>query len=374
MRLNVPLIDGDELAEIATVLSSGMLTQGARARELEDAVRTVVGTPHAAAVSSATTGLHLALVALGVGPGAEVVMPAFSFPATANVVVQQGATPVFVDIDTDTYNLDPRLLEEAITDRTAAVMPVHAFGLCAEMDAINEISGRYDLPVIEDAACALGGTHRGRGAGSLGTAGVFSFHPRKIVTTAEGGMVTTSSEDLAHRIDVLRAHGAIRGELFMEFVDAGFNYRLSDVHAAIGVAQMRKLDHILSERRRLAAALTERLAGIDGVTAPSAPAHVEHSYQSYVVSLADDIDRDGVIRSMRTHDIETTLGTYGMHLQPYFVGRYGDQAERLPQATRAHHQTLTLPLYPGLAETDLDVIASGLAASVTLNRPASAPS
>ncbi|WP_193606687.1 DegT/DnrJ/EryC1/StrS family aminotransferase [Nocardioides lijunqiniae] len=374
MRLNVPLIDGDELAEITAVLASGMLTQGVRARELEDAVRAVVGTPYAAAVSSATTGLHLALVGLGVGPGDEVVMPAFSFPATANVVVQQGAVPVFVDIEPDTFNLDPRLLEAAITERTAAVMPVHAFGLCADMDPINEIAARHDLPVIEDAACALGGTYRGRDAGSLATAGVFSFHPRKIVTSAEGGMITTASADLAERINVLRTHGAIRGELFMEFVDAGFNYRLSDVHAAIGVAQMRKLDHILSERRRLAAALSERLGSVVGVTPPSAPEHISHAYQSYVVRLADDVDRDGVIRSMRTHEIETTLGTYGMHLQPYFVSRFGESGARFPEATRAHHQTLTLPLYPGMAEEDLELIRAGLTASVAENRRDPAPS
>ena len=364
MRLNVPVLDAAELAAVAEVLESGYLTQGARTRQFEAEIAPVTGARHAQAVSSATTGLHLALVGLGVRPGDEVVIPGFSFPATANAVVQQGAIPVFVDIRRDTFNLDPTHLEVAITERTRAIMPVHAFGLCADMDPINEIARRHGLPVLEDAACALGGVYRGRAAGSLGTAGVFSFHPRKIITTAEGGMITTDDDALAERIAVLRAHGAVRGELFMEFVDAGFNYRLSDVHAAIGLAQVQKLAAILDGRRRAAASLTARLADIPGVHTPSAPDGVEHTYQSYVVLLDDDIDRDAVIRAMRDRDVETTLGTYGMHLQPYFRERFGIPDSALPETTRAHHQALTLPLYPQLTDDDLDVVARALRESV----------
>jgi dTDP-4-amino-4,6-dideoxygalactose transaminase len=181
-------------------------------------------------------------------------------------------------------------------------------------------------------------------------------------------MITTDDRALAARITVLRAHGAVRGDLYMEFVEAGFNYRLSDVHAAIGLAQMRKFDYILDQRRARAEALTQRLAGLDGVRSPSAPADIAHTYQSYVVLLADDIDRDGVIRSMRAREVETTLGTYGMHLQPYFVQRFGDQAEILPHATRAHRQALTLPLYPQLTDDDLDRIVDALGGAITENR------
>ena len=290
------------------------------------------------------------------------------FPATANAVVQQGAVPVFVDIDPVTFNLDPATLEAAITPRTRVIMPVHAFGLCADMDAINEIAARHGLPVLEDAACALGGVYNGRHAGTLGTAGVYSFHPRKIITTAEGGMITTDDDELAARIGVLRAHGAVRGELYMEFVDAGFNYRLSDVHSAIGLAQMGRIEDIVSGRRRAAGALAERIDGIEGVRAPSAPRGTEHTYQSFVVLLDDEIDRDEVIRRMRTRDIETTLGTYGMHLQPYFRERFGIADEALPNTTRAHHQALTLPLYPQLSEDDMDVIRDGLRLSVAESR------
>ncbi|GAB6857060.1 DegT/DnrJ/EryC1/StrS family aminotransferase [Microbacterium xylanilyticum] len=364
MRLNIPLTGAPEVEAVREVIESGYLTQGAKTAAFEASIRDYTSARHAAAVSSATTGLHLALVALGVQQGDEVIIPGFSFPATANAVVQQGAVPVFVDIEESTFNLDPSQLDAAVTERTRAIMPVHAFGLCADMDPINAVAARHGLPVLEDAACALGGTYRGRHAGTLGTAGVYSFHPRKIITTAEGGMITTDDDDLAARIAVLRAHGAVRGELFMEFVDAGFNYRLSDVHSAIGLAQMQRIDEIVSGRREAAAALRDRLDGIAGVTLPHAPEGIAHTYQSFVVLLDDDIDRDEVIRRMRTRDVETTLGTYGMHLQPYFRERFDIPDERLPHTTRAHHQALTLPLYPQLEEGDMDRIAVALRQSI----------
>ncbi|MGV2983041.1 DegT/DnrJ/EryC1/StrS family aminotransferase [Microbacterium sp. AGC85] len=364
MRLNIPSTGAAEVDAVREVIESGFLTQGPKTAAFEGLIRDYTAARHAAGVSSATTGLHLALVALGVQPGDEVVVPAFSFPATANAVIQQGAIPVFVDIEDSTFNMDPALLEAAISEKTAAVMPVHAFGLCANMDAINEIAARRAVPVLEDAACALGGTYGGRHAGTLGTAGVYSFHPRKIITTGEGGMITTNDDAIAERVAVLRAHGAKRGELFMEFVDAGYNYRLSDVHAAIGLAQMTKIDQIVTGRRAAAAALSEHLAGIEGVRLPMEPAGTSHTFQSYVVLLDDDIDRDEVIRRMRTRDIETTLGTYGMHLQPYFRERFGIEDDALPRTTRAHHQALTLPLYPQLASTDMEAIANALRASI----------
>jgi dTDP-4-amino-4,6-dideoxygalactose transaminase len=362
VRLNRPLLGEDELAEVAAVLDSGFLTQGPRAAEFERLVRGVTGSAHAFATSSATTGLHIVLHALGIGPGDEVVIPDFSFPATANAVIQTGAVPVFVDIEPRTFNLDPDRLEAAIGPRTRAIMPVHAFGLCADMDRISAIAG--DIPVVEDAACALAATYHGRAAGALGTAGVFSFHPRKIITTGEGGMVTTDDDALADRLAVLRTHGGVRGELYLDFVDAGFNYRMSDVHAALGIAQMRRLSGMVSERRRLAAALGERLAAIEGVTPPLVPEGHEHSYQSFVVLLDDDIDRDKVIRGTRGRDVETTLGTYSMHLQPYFRDRFAIPDAALPRATRAHRQALTLPLYPGMSESDLDLVAEVLALAI----------
>lgn len=369
MRLNIPLTGAEELRLVGEVLESGYLTQGPRAAEFERLIAARTGSAEAFAVSSATTGLHLALHAAGVKPGDEVIIPDFSFPATANVVVQQGATPVFVDIDIDTFNLDPALLEAAITSRTTAIMPVHAFGLTADMDPINEIATRHGIPVIEDAACALGATYHGREAGTLALAGVFSFHPRKIITTAEGGMVTTSDETLADRMRVLRSHGSVRGSHFMSFIDAGYNYRLSDVHAAIGIAQMARLDEILRRRREVAAEYDAVLSGMDGVRVPVVPAGLEHSYQSYVVLLDEDIDRNEIIDVMKGDDVEVTLGTYSMHLQPYFRERIGIPDESLPAATRAHQSALTIPLYPQLTGADVEQVASTLARAIASVRP-----
>lgn len=356
----MPSTGEDEVTAVRKVLESGYLTQGPVTAEFEELVRGVVGSRFAFATSSATTGIHLALRAVGVEPGDEVIIPDFSFPATANAVIQQGATPIFVDIDLDTFNMDPALLEASITPRTTAIMPVHAFGLPADMDPILEIAARHEIPVVEDAACALSASYHGVQAGALGTAGVFSFHPRKIITTGEGGLVSTSDPTVADRIRVLRAHGAVRGELYMDFIDAGYNYRLSDVHAAIGIAQMAKLDDIIVARRRLAGLYGEALAGLTGVRTPVIPADVEHSFQSYVVLLDEDVDRDQVIRRMKQHDIETTLGTYSMHLQPYFRQRFGIEDAQLPRATRAHRSALTLPLSPQMTEGDIEVVASAL--------------
>jgi perosamine synthetase len=368
IRLNVPLLGEEEADAVARVLQTGYLTQGAKAAELERQIADLVGVPYGFATSSATTGLHLALVALGVGPGDEVIIPDFSFPATANVVVQQGAVPVFVDIRLADFGMDPDLLEAAITPKTKAIMPVHAFGLIADMDPILAIAAAHGIPVIEDAACALGAVYNGRQAGSIGDAGVFSFHPRKVITTGEGGMIMTANDELASRVRVLRSHGAVRGEHYMSFVEAGFNYRLSDVHAAIGVAQMDRLDTILDGRRALATQYASILGGIDGVTPPATPAGRTHTYQSYVVLLDEDIDRDRVIDAMRDRGIETTLGTYGMHLQPYFRERFGIDDAALPQSTRAHSSALTLPLYQGLAADDLATVAEALAGAILEQR------
>lgn len=362
LRLNVPYTGEDELAEVRTVLESGYLTQGPKVVEFENTVKAVVRARHGFAMSSATTALHLSLVALGIQPGDEVVVSDFSYPASGNVVVQQGARPVFVDVRPDTYAMDVEDLKRRITPRSKAILVVHAFGLPADMDPILSVAEEHGLPVIEDAACALGAIYRGKPCGTLGDAGCYSFHPRKSVTTGEGGMIVTGRDDLAARIAVLRSHGGVREQWYLRFDEAGFNYRLSDILAAVGVAQMKKLDWLIEGKRRHALRLKELLADIPGITLPVEPDGCVHTYQSFVVVLADGINRDGVIARMRELGVETTLGTYAMHSQPCYIRDYGYTAGDLPVSDRLFRQTLTLPLYPQMTEQDLQLVSDTLRA------------
>ncbi len=359
-----PGVGAEELEEVRGVLESGILTQGPKVAELERMVAELVGARHAFATTSATTALHLSLVAAGIGPGDEVLLPDFTFPATANVVVQQGAAPVLVDVDLETFAIDPADLEERITPRSRAVMPVHPFGLPADMGSVMDVAGRHDLVVVEDAACALASTVDGRQAGGIGLAGCFSFHPRKSITTGEGGMITTSDDALAGRIGLLRSHGGVRESGRFRFEAAGFNYRMSDILAAVGVAQMRRLDDVLATRRRVAAWYDDRLAGWEAVRAPTTPDGRTHTFQSYVVLLDEDIDRDAVIRSLAEDGIESTIGTYALHAEPFFSRAFGLVPGDRPRSWRAYRSSLALPLHGGLSEGDADRVVDRLRAAV----------
>ena len=360
MKLIEPSVGAEELNAVREVFETGFLTQGPKTAEFEKLVAAYSGSSYGHATSSATTGLHLALHVLGIGQGDEVILPDFSFPATANVVVQLGAKPVFVDIALDTFNIDVSKIEEKITAKTRAIMPVHAFGLCADMDPISSIAKRHGIAVLEDAACALGATYKGVGAGKMGTMGVFSFHPRKVITTGEGGMIVTDDSEISQKLAILRTHGAVRDELYLRFEECGFNYRLSDINSAIGVIQMSKLDSILQGRHNAASSYNSLLLEIPGVTIPSEPMNLRHSYQSYVVLLENHIDRNLVIRNMRQAGIETTLGTYSMHLQPAFQRLYELSDADFPNATFAHLQCLTLPLSHKYKDDDLVAVVTEL--------------
>jgi dTDP-4-amino-4,6-dideoxygalactose transaminase len=353
-----------EVEEVRAVLASGYLTQGPKVAEFESLIAQRVGTPHAFAVTSATAALHLSLAALDIGPGDEVLVPDFTFPATANVVVQQRADPVLVDIDLDTFGINAADLERKVSSRTRAIIPVHAFGLSADMGPVMEIAKRHGLAVIEDAACALGATYRGRQCGSIGTAGCFSFHPRKSITTGEGGMITTSNDALAARIALLRSHGGIREHGRFTFEAAGFNYRLSDILAAVGVAQMRKLDRLLDARKRVAGWYDRALAASSGLRLPVVPEWGEHTYQSYVVLLDAELDRDLVIEQLRRDGIESTLGTYALHAQPYYSRALQIRPGDLPSSFRAFSTSLALPLHAGLDQADVDYVAERLRSAI----------
>ena len=364
MRLNLPFIDDNEINEIAKVLSTGYLTQGPKVAEFEDGIAGLLGVKYAFAMSSCTTALHLALVALGIENGDDVLVADFTFPATANVVIQQGARPVLVDVCTDTYNMDVADLEKRITSQTRAIIPVHAFGLSADMDPIMEVAKRYNLAVIEDAACALGAFYRNQPCGTIGTLGCFSFHPRKSITTGEGGMIVTNDPVLAQRIQILRSHGGVRGELYYQFEEAGFNYRMSDVQAAMGIAQLRKFEWIMKRKRELAAQFSTMLSGVKGIAVPTEPLGTFHTYQSYVVLLDEGFDRDLVIKAIREREIETTLGTYALHEQPFFQKKYGYRSGDLPNSSRIFRNSLTLPLYPQMTLADLESIVVALQESL----------
>lgn len=364
IRLVRPILGTEELEEVRAVLGTGYLTQGPKTQEFESLIARYLGVEHAVATTSATTALHLAMVLLGIGPGDEVILPSFTFPATANVVIQQGAVPVLADIDLATFNLAVDSVMAKVTPRTRAVIAVHLFGLPADMDALLAVTRPRGISVVEDAACALGARYRGRLCGTLGDIACFSFHPRKIVTTGEGGMVTTTHPEYGRRARRLRTHGGERVDNRFVFAEPGFNYRMSDINAAVGIPQLRRLDRIVDERRRLAGALTARLQGRSGLRLPSEPADCVHTFQTYAVLLADGIDRDAIIRRMAADGIETTIGTYALHAEPYIQARCGCTDRDLPGAQTAWRQSLALPLYPGLTDTDVDRIASSLVRAV----------
>ena len=357
-----PMTGDEELEEVRTVLNSGQLSQGPKVAEFEAMVAEATGVRHAFATSSCTTALHLALVAIGIGPGDEVLVPDFTFPATANVVVQQGAVPVLVDVDLRTYNVDPDDLARHVTARTRAIIPVDLFGLAADMGPVTQFARAHGLAVVEDAACAIGATYYGRPCGSLGDLGCFSFHPRKVITTGEGGMVVTDRDDLAERLQLLRSHGGVRRDQRFTFEDAGFNYRLSDVQAALGTAQMRRLPELVSRRRRLATRLRAALADVPRLTVPSEPPWGGHVYQAFVCLVDAAVDRDGVIAALRARGLEATLGTYALHAQPFFARTFGYEPGALPGSHAAFLRSVALPLYPQMTDDDVEALVEGVQA------------
>jgi perosamine synthetase len=340
IRLAWPDVGPEELDAIAEVIESGMLTMGSRVPEFEAELARACETRDAVAVSSGTAALHLAVLALGLQPGDEVIVPAYTFPATANVVAVSGLRPVLVDVDPVMMNLDPAQIE--VGPRTRAILAVHLFGRPARLEELP------DLPLIEDAAGALGARRGARACGSLGVAGCLSFHPRKIVTTGEGGAVTTDDEHVAERVRELRHHGW-HGD---DMPAPGLNYRLSDLLCAIGTTQMRRLEVLLAARTRIAAAYAERLSGLP-VVLPKADEGDVHGWQAYVVQVER---RDDVLAALRAEGIEAQIGTYALPL----LGAYRDQGF-FPGAEHAYEHALALPFHTRLTEPELDRVAEALA-------------
>jgi perosamine synthetase len=346
IRLARPDVGETELAAVAEVLRTGQLTMGAKVSEFEHAIARAVGTAHAAVVSSGTAALHLALLSLEIGPGDEVIVPAYTFPATANVVELCGARAVLVDVEPDTFNLDVGAVAAAVGPSTKAVMAVHLFGRPVEWEAL-QTAVPQEVALVEDAAGALGATYRGTPCGALGVAGCLSFHPRKIVTTGEGGAVTTDEQALDAAVRRLRHHG---WEALGDMPAPGFNYRLPDLLCAIGIPQLERLEDLLAARERVAGWYAERLE--HHVLTPSAADGDRHGWQAYVVQLDR---RDEALRALRDAGIEAQIGTWALHrLEPYRA--QGD----FPGADRAFERALALPFAATTTEAEVERVASVL--------------
>jgi dTDP-4-amino-4,6-dideoxygalactose transaminase len=364
LRLAEPRFGERELEALRAVLESGQLTQGPVVAAFERAVADLCGVRHAVATTSATTALELALAALEVGPGDEVLAADFTYPATGNAALQRGARLRLVDADPATYCIDPAALEAALTPATRAVLSVDVFGLPADYGAIEPLLARRGVPLVCDAACSLGGAIGERRTGSFGALACFSFHPRKSLTTGEGGMVVTDDAALADRLALLRNHGTRRDGWRARFVTPGFNFRMSDLNAALGLAQVEGFSAVVARRNALAVRLRGHLSEIEDVAAQHVPAGHLHPYQAFVVACAPDVDRDGLIASLRDQEVEATLGTYAMHAEPAFADVCGTAPGDLPHSHALAERTLAVPLHQGMDEADVDRVAEALSAAL----------
>jgi dTDP-4-amino-4,6-dideoxygalactose transaminase len=366
-----PFLRGDEGAAVAATIATGWVSQGPRVREFEAAFAARVGAPDAVATTNCTTALQLALYVSGVGSGDEVIVPSMSFIATANSVWQNGATPVFADVDPLTYNMDPAAAERAITSRTKAIMPVHQLGLPADMDPLLELAERHGLTVVEDAACAIGASYRGRPIGSLGPLACFSLHPRKVITTGEGGMIAVHDPAVAERLRQLRQHAMDVSDLarhgakdivIESYPERGWNVRMTDMQATLGLCQLDVLDEILEERQRLAARYNEAIARIPYVEPPFEPDYAQRTWQSYAVRLAPSapVGRTELMRQLLHDGVATRRGVMAIHEEPAYAGVVAD----LPRTEAATRDSLMLPLYAGLSDEEQDYVVDCLATHV----------
>jgi len=385
-----PWMDEQEEKAVLSVLRSGWLVQGPNVAEFENRFKAFVGVRNAIAVTSCTSALHLALLAAGIGPGDEVLVPALTFLATANAVEYTGAKPVFVDVDPRTYNMNPNEIGRCVSEQVKTggslpkcILPVSLFGLCADMESIREIASAHGMKVIEDAACGLGAYRNGHHAGAEALLGCFSFHPRKSVTTGEGGMVVTDDDELADKIRRLRDHGAAKtdlerhlsqgGSLLPAYDVLGFNYRMTDLQGALGVAQMSKLPQILEARRAAAARYDNLLEEVPEILPPQVPLGYRHAYQSYVCLYAPHPNvlegggmpeweqisiwnrkRNRIMAHMERMGVSVRQGTHAVHTLGFYRRKYGLRDEDFKMAFMADRLSITLPLYVGIRMEEQD--------------------
>lgn len=370
IRLAIPSIEDEDLKAVEEALASGYLVQGPRVAAFEKQVAERAGAEFAVAVSNCTAALHLALLALEVEADDLVIVTAYSWVATANVIELCRAHPIFVDIQPDTFNMDPSALESVLkrlmgnretARRVKAILPVHAFGLMASMSDIMELADRYHIPVVEDAACALGARLNERPAGSWGRLGCFSFHPRKAITTGEGGMIVGNDGELIRRLQALRNHGQDPHCPSPDFILPGLNCRMTEFQAALGMTQMKKLDHIIESRKSLARKY-DGLLRETPLTLPTVPSGHAPVFQSYVVLLPEEDPgfRNLIIARLKEKGVETAIGTWNLPMTSFFRSRYGFEPGDFPVADRIFARSLTLPLYAHMTRSDQERVAEEL--------------
>ena len=365
--ISLPHTGEEEWLATKEPIMTGWLTAGPKVRDFEEIFAKRHGVKYAMAVTSATTALHLALVALDIKEGDEVIVPAFTWISTANVVLYCGAKVVFVDVDRNTFNIDVNDLKQKITSKTKAIIPVHLFGLCADMDAVKKVAG--NIPLVEDGACAAGAGYKGQPAGSLGTLGCFSFHPRKSVTTGEGGMITTNDDRLAEIISTLRNHGASISEeqrhhgakpyILPDFNMLGYNYRMTDLQAAVGIVQLKKLDLFIDERAQWAKYYDEQLKDIDWIRTPTVATEYKHGWQSYVVYIDETkspISRNEMMEKLQQMGVSTRPGTHAPHMLGYYANKYNIKANDFSGAKDCNDFSMSIPLFNKMTKEDYEYV------------------
>jgi len=376
-----PFFGHEEMRAVQLPLESGWIVQGAFVKEFEEKFSAFTGASFSIATTSCTTALHIAVTAMGLKSGDEVIVPAFTWISTPNVVEYMGAKPIFCDINLNTFNINTKQIESMITPKTVGIIPVHLFGLCAEMDSIQEIAKKHHLWVIEDAACAFGGRYHGRHAGTFGEIGCFSFHPRKSITTGEGGMITTAQPEIDHLSRILRDQGGSQTNFEREFIKPalllsdynylGYNYRMTDIQGALGCAQMDRAKWILEERSKRARLYDEMLKNVEWFEVPKVPTGYVHGYQAYVCLFRPEeptlknVDRlhrqrNDLMMRLEEKGISTRQGTHAPVIQGYYVKKYHLRPEQFPNAYLADRLSLTLPLYVQMIESEQEMVINEL--------------
>ena len=356
IKLAKPNISEDTINTVSNILRSGNLVQGEYVEKFENDLKSYLNVEHAIVVSSGTAALHLSLLALGIKAGDEVIVPAFTYPATANVVEIVGATSIFVDITLDDFCIDVTKIEEAITNKTKAIIPVHEFGQSADIVPIMLLAKKHNLKIIEDAACALGTEYNNQKVGSFGDIGCFSFHPRKAITTGDGGVAVTNSKKLANKLRSLRNHGISTLNNKIHFKYAGLNYRMTEFQAALGIDQLKDFNKHILHRIKLAKLYNKLLKDIDWIKFPDLFSERKMTYQSYHVMVDKNIDRDNLIKYLKENNIETNYGAQAVHIQNYYKKKYDIKEDQFTNAKKAYYRGLVLPIGSHIHKDDILLI------------------